>query len=210
MASDDEAPAWLKRAHRKMPDSLAHVHREVMGSLEREWEWEARKNPIYVWEAMAFALRPNGRLDLPLPCWCRRYLAEAAHRFVTELRKAHPPHIVRSASSAGGDPAADDHPPAPHSGDSAARNAGEWNDLALRALGFRRDGWNAFSEYAANHRHERLRRQFSQLLARGLSRRAAREVILRATGRHDDRELRRLLKDVQAPPSSEEEGDSGA
>jgi hypothetical protein len=26
--------------------------------------------------------------------------------------------------------------------------------------------------------------------------------------RYDDRELRRLLKDVQAPPSSEEEGDS--
>jgi hypothetical protein len=221
MASDDEAPAWLKRAHRnfrrqwkeykagrrrEMPDSLAHAHREVMGGLEREWE--ASKNPLYVWEAIQFALKPAGRLDLPLPGWCRRYLAEAAHQIVAELRKAHPPHMVRSASSAGGHSNADDPPPAPHDGGDAARNAGELNDLALRALGFRRDGWNAFREYAASYRHERLRIQFSQLLADGLSRRAARDVILRATDRDDDRELRRLLKDVQAPPSSEEEGDS--
>ena len=210
MASDDERDdAWFERAHRnaprqwkeykagrrrKLPDEIDHVYREVMGLFEQEWE--ASKNPLYVWQAISFASSPVSHLYLPLPGWCRRYLAEAAYRIVVELRKAHPNLGVVSS------------PPVPHHGDDAARSAAEWNDLVLRALGFRRDGWNAYTEYAASYRRERLQRQFSQLLADGLSRRAARDVILREMDRYDDRELRRLLKDVQAPPSSEEEGDS--
>ena len=211
MASDDERDdAWFERAHRnsqrqwkeykagrrrKLPDEFEHVYREVMGLFEQEWQ--ASKNPLYVWQAISFATSPVTDLYLPLPGWCRRYLAEAAYRIAIELRKAHPSlGVVRS-------------PPEPHHGDDAARSAAEWNDLVLRALGFRRDGSNAYTEYAASYRRERLQRQFSELLANGLSRRAARDVILREMGRYDDRELRRLLKDVQAPPSSKEEGELG-
>jgi hypothetical protein len=213
MASDDECPAWLKLSpaerarqwddydagrRREMPDHVADLHREIMQSYEEDYN--TSKNPLWAWCAIDFCLKGlkrNTSRDFPLPDWCKRYLAEVAHQIVAALNKASPPPVITVARSG---------PPQEWEDEQrATRRANEWNDLALRALGLRHEGRNAFTDYVANRHRDHLRARFAHLLASGLSRRAAREILLIQTGRDDDRELRRLLRDVQAPPPEEDE-----
>jgi hypothetical protein len=141
--------------------------------------WVTRRNPLYVWRELEFiAILARGSLDDPqatteVPNWVLRYLIDAAET-LGGLTNTQPQDRSAGHGGARGDPA---------------------RALAAvpRALGFSRQGWNAFSALWSDVRGEDA---LINMEIAGEDRKAQQ----RALGLNHERSLRRVLSRTKPPP----------
>jgi hypothetical protein len=143
----------------EMREDISRIIRKEVEQLESAYfkDW----NPIHVWEAL---FRIQGTIEtgrIPeIPPWVMAYLFNAADEIIwsavvdwTDRRQPQVPNVDPSGTK--------------------TLTAAQRRDVALRALGFKAQGWNPFAQA---HRDQKRKMRLSlveQLMAKGLSKKAA-------------------------------------
>ena len=193
------------------PDDFVVFEETVLAGIElNRARWEHTGNPVYVWKAISACFMlgaastrlltgsmPDplpGAQPHPLPAWCLLYLGTIATRIdcLTEgkdFRLLPKPfgHLEPTAE------VWENSRAIPPSLDPLGAA-----ETMAQALGFIRDGWNAFERSAALA--EKELDDFSEwaLRSEGKSASEAMTILLQETGINDERTMRRRLAEARA------------